>query len=185
MTVSASLKSLKASAYWTSPFASITCLYQHDTVPWHVAQPRKHRHGVVAVVVLARSEPGRQSMAILSGSAINQDGRSSGLTAPNGPSQAALLREALALAGPASEPSFVAVHGTGTPLGDPIEVGALSQALKGAATDTALASAKACFGHTEGAAGLTGASSVPKSCINHPGAFTRTSCLVTCILMCV
>lgn len=64
-------------------------------------------------MVLARSVPGRDSLAILSGSAINQDGRSSGLTAPNGPSQAALLREALRLAAPAADLGFVAVHGTG------------------------------------------------------------------------
>ena len=62
-----------------------------------------------------------------------RDGRSSGLTAPNGPSQAALLRSALASA--ASAPprvALVSIHGTGTPLGDPIEVGALGQGLSGA-----------------------------------------------------
>ncbi len=52
----------------------------------------------MAVAVLARSTPGRPSAAILRGSAINQDGRSSGLTAPNGPSQTALIKEALAMA---------------------------------------------------------------------------------------
>lgn len=57
----------------------------------------------------------------------------------------------------------MAVHGTGTPLGDPIEVGALQQALTGKASrrhDTSqhltIGSVKACFGHTEGTAGLTG-----------------------------
>lgn len=56
--------------------------------------------------------------------------------------------------------SLVAVHGTGTPLGDPIEVGALGQAVgKGAgytAAPVVLSSVKSCYGHTEGAAGLTG-----------------------------
>ena len=71
-----------------------------------------------------------------------------------------------------SELGLVAVHGTGTPLGDPIEVGALGQALGSAAAAktldgrvgsaaaghrVALASVKSCYGHTEGAAGLTGA----------------------------
>jgi Beta-ketoacyl synthase, C-terminal domain len=71
-----------------------------------------------------------------------------------------------------SELGMVAVHGTGTPLGDPIEVGALGQALgsataahrvggngigAGAGHRVALASVKSCYGHTEGAAGLTGA----------------------------
>lgn len=57
--------------------------------------------------------------------------------------------------------SCVAVHGTGTPLGDPIEMGALGQALSCApdsgTTKLTVASVKSCYGHTEGAAGLTGA----------------------------
>jgi len=56
------------------------------------------RHYFAAVAVLARMSAGRPSAAILRGSAINQDGRSSGLTAPNGPSQTALIKEALSLA---------------------------------------------------------------------------------------
>jgi acyl transferase domain-containing protein len=55
----------------------------------------------------------------------------------------------------------VALHGTGTPLGDPIEVGALGQALQGRGAPRrgvlTLAAVKSCYGHTEGAAGLTGA----------------------------
>ena len=93
------------------------------------------------------------SLALLCGSATNQDGRSSGLTAPNGPSQRALLAAALQQAGlsPAAL-AAVAVHGTGTPLGDPIEVGALAQTFSSLA-GPALVSNKSCFGHTEGAAG--------------------------------
>lgn len=58
--------------------------------------------------------------------------------------------------------SYVAVHGTGTPLGDPIEMGALGQALScQSIVETAhrvvIGSVKSCYGHTEGAAGLTGA----------------------------
>ena len=64
------------------------------------------------------------------GSAYNQAGRSSGLTAPNGPAQSALIRTALAVAALAPrDVALVSVHGTGTPLGDPIEVGALGQGL--------------------------------------------------------
>lgn len=54
----------------------------------------------------------------------------------------------------------MAVHGTGTPLGDPIEMGALGQALSSYSASTmhriAIGSVKSCYGHTEGAAGLTG-----------------------------
>ena len=58
----------------------------------------------------------------------------------------------------ANDVSFVAVHGTGTPLGDPIEVSALGHALAGGGGHAVLGSVKACYGHTEGAAGLTGGS---------------------------
>ena len=64
------------------------------------------------------------------GSAYNQAGRSSGLTAPNGPAQTALIKTALRASRLAPlDVGFVSVHGTGTPLGDPIEVGALGQGL--------------------------------------------------------
>ena len=87
-----------------------------------------------------------------------QDGRSSGLTAPNGPSQSALIRAALKSSRAApTEVGLVSIHGTGTPLGDPIEVGALGQGFgaAGARADgpTALLSNKSCYGHTEGTAG--------------------------------
>ena len=86
-----------------------------------------------------------------------QDGKSSGLTAPNGPSQTTLLRAALnAASAKPQDVALVSVHGTGTPLGDPIEIGALGQGL-GASTGReplTVLSNKSCFGHTEGAAGL-------------------------------
>lgn len=104
--------------------------------------------------------------AIICAGAVNQDGRSSGLTAPNGPSQTALVQQAL-VSGQlqASNVGTVSVHGTGTPLGDPIEVGALGQGLRIEGSPVRdihqgrpleLVSNKSCFGHTEGAAGLTG-----------------------------
>ena len=86
-----------------------------------------------------------------------QDGRSSGLTAPNGPSQAALLKTVLrAASADCKAVDVVSVHGTGTPLGDPIEVGALGQGFGGAADREPLTilSNKSNFGHTEGAAGM-------------------------------
>ena len=60
----------------------------------------------------------------------------------------------------AADYGYVALHGTGTPLGDPIEMGALGQALAGSSGSRAaiaIGSVKSCYGHTEGAAGLTGA----------------------------
>jgi hypothetical protein len=100
-------------------------------------------------------------LAALCGSAVNQDGQSSGLTAPNGPSQTKLIQSAVQHARlTPRDLKFVATHGTGTPLGDPIEVGAIGQALQGGnPVHTAmltLASIKSCYGHTEGAAGITG-----------------------------
>ena len=71
-------------------------------------------------------------VAIVRSTAVNQDGKSSSLTAPNGPSQQSLIASCLATAGvTASAVAYTAVHGTGTPLGDPIEVGALAGALSG------------------------------------------------------
>ncbi len=98
-----------------------------------------------------------EAKAWLRGSAVNQDGRSSSLTAPNGPSQRELVRRALSagMLNPTGV-GLVAVHGTGTPLGDPIEVGALVEALAGdmpAQRQLTMVSVKSCYGHTEGTAG--------------------------------
>ena len=77
----------------------------------------------------ARGSPGLDAAdgvaAVLVGTAVNQDGRSSSLTAPNGPSQQAVVRTALAWRElDAADVSVLEMHGTGTALGDPIEVGA-------------------------------------------------------------
>ena len=98
--------------------------------------------------------------ALVRGSATNQDGRTNGLTAPNGLAQQAVVRAALANAG--VEPQAVGAieaHGTGTALGDPIEVEALGEVL-GAGDPTenpcVLGSVKTNLGHLEGAAGIAG-----------------------------
>jgi acyl transferase domain-containing protein/NADPH:quinone reductase-like Zn-dependent oxidoreductase/NAD(P)-dependent dehydrogenase (short-subunit alcohol dehydrogenase family)/acyl carrier protein/ubiquinone/menaquinone biosynthesis C-methylase UbiE len=99
-------------------------------------------------------------LAVVRGSAVNQDGASNGLTSPNGRAQEALLRRALANAG--LEPSrigFVETHGTGTALGDPIEVEALANVLgpPGAGAVTCwLGAVKSNIGHLEAAAGVAG-----------------------------
>jgi 3-oxoacyl-(acyl-carrier-protein) synthase len=97
--------------------------------------------------------------ALLAGSAVNQDGRSSGLTAPNGPAQQEVIRASLKSGGlAASSVSVVQMHGTGTGLGDPIEVGALAAVMVGAAAGGALAlvAGKSLIGHSEPAAGVMG-----------------------------
>src|SRR5262249_15003388 len=99
-------------------------------------------------------------LAVIRGSAINQDGRSNGLTAPSGAAQERLLRDAYAAAGvDPTRVSYVEAHGTGTSLGDPIEVQALGAALSPARPPGdrfLLGSVKANIGHLEPAAGVAG-----------------------------
>jgi len=116
------------------------------------------------IVVLKRQSDalrdGDRILALIKGSAVNQDGRSVGLTAPNGLSQQAVIREALHQAGlSGSEVSYLEAHGTGTTLGDPIEVEALTSALMTPRDDRqvcAIGAVKANIGHLIAAAGISG-----------------------------
>ncbi|RKP45285.1 type I polyketide synthase [Trinickia fusca] len=98
--------------------------------------------------------------AVIRGSAINQDGASSGLTVPNGPAQTALIRRAIANAGLRPQDiGYIEAHGTGTALGDPIEVGALGEVFGSShshAQPLYLGSVKSLIGHLEITAGMAG-----------------------------
>ncbi|MFL5663135.1 MAG: type I polyketide synthase, partial [Ktedonobacteraceae bacterium] len=119
----------------------------------------------VGVVVLKRLEDalaaGDQVYAVIKGSAINNDGSAKvGYTAPSIEGQAEVIAEALAVAGVEPESiSYIETHGTGTPLGDPIELAALSKAFQPFTAQTgfcAIGSVKTNVGHLNAAAGVTG-----------------------------
>ncbi len=115
----------------------------------------------VGVVVLKRlsdaERDGDRILAVVRGSGVNQDGASNGLTAPNGAAQVALLKKVWSDSGiSGAQLSLVETHGTGTPLGDPIEVAALSDAIgaAGAQASIWLGAVKSQIGHLEAAAGI-------------------------------
>src|SRR5713226_6873191 len=116
------------------------------------------------VVVLKRLSAalrdGDHIYALLRGSAVNQDGRTAGITVPNRLAQQAVIRQALTRARiTADQLSYIETHGTGTSLGDPIEVQAIAEVLGEACSEDqrcVLGSVKANIGHLETAAGVAG-----------------------------
>ena len=117
--------------------------------------------GMVVLKRLADAQAdGDRILALLRATVINQDGRSNGLTAPNGLAQEALVRSALAQARVTpAEMSYVETHGTGTSLGDPIEVQALGAVFsegREAGQELLIGSVKTNIGHLEAAAGVAG-----------------------------
>jgi len=122
---------------------------------------RGHGAGVVVLRRLADAlESGDRVLAVIRGSAINNDGAAKvGYTAPSVAGQAEVIAAAQAVAGVRPESiSYVEAHGTATALGDPIEVAALTQvfgedAPKGSC---ALGSVKSGIGHLDAAAGVAG-----------------------------
>jgi acyl transferase domain-containing protein len=114
------------------------------------------------LVVLRRLEEaladGDRVLAVIRGSAINNDGADkAGFTAPSAAGQAKVIREAHAHADVDPETiGYVETHGTGTPLGDPIEVAALNQAFRGTSGECFIGSVKTNLGHLDEAAGIVG-----------------------------
>ena len=103
---------------------------------------------------------GDRVLALIRGTAVNQDGAGSGLTVPNGLAQQAVVRAALNAAGlQPNDLDYIEAHGTGTTLGDPIELEALASVLgKNRPADRPLrvGSVKASLGHLESASGIAG-----------------------------
>src|SRR6266487_5891987 len=117
--------------------------------------------GIVVLKPLSQAlRDGDAILALIRGSAINQDGRSNGLTAPNGPSQEVVIRQALHNADVTpNQVSYVETHGSSTPLGDPIEFDALKAILmqeRAPEQLCVLGSVKTNIGHLEAAAGIAG-----------------------------
>ncbi|MQY27125.1 type I polyketide synthase [Nocardia aurantia] len=116
------------------------------------------------VLVLQRSadarREGNRAYAEILGAAVGSDGRSNGLYAPNGTAQQQVIRAAWQRAGVSPAVSgYFECHGTGTPLGDAVEIGALATVLgprAEAAAPTWIGSVKSNLGHLEAAAGVTG-----------------------------
>ena len=117
--------------------------------------------GMVVLKRLKDAEAdGDRIWGLILGSAVNQNGVSAALTVPNGAAQERVLEEALSRAGVApSEVDYLEAHGTGSELGDPIEVRA-SAAVYGSGRDSnrplLLGTAKTNIGHLEAAAGVAG-----------------------------
>ncbi|HWG98920.1 MAG TPA: type I polyketide synthase, partial [Pilimelia sp.] len=116
------------------------------------------------VLVLKRFSDARRDgdeiLALVRGTAVGQDGDSAGLTVPNGTAQEQVMRAALgaAMLQPA-DISYVEAHGTGTPLGDPIEMGAISDVFAASHTPedpVVVGSVKTNLGHMEPVAGIVG-----------------------------
>src|ERR1700727_2155573 len=153
-----------------SPATMITFSHAHMLAPdgkcktFDAAADGYVRGEGCGVVVVKRLEDaireGDRIRAVIRGSAINQDGASGGLTVPNGIAQQRVIGDALKRAGvSAADVDYLEAHGTGTSLGDPIEIQAAGAAYGGgrdANRPLLMGSVKTNIGHTESASGAAG-----------------------------
>jgi acyl transferase domain-containing protein/acyl carrier protein len=115
--------------------------------------------GVVVLKRLADAQrDGDRIYTVIRGSATNHDGPSGGLTIPNGPAQEKLIRKAMTLANVTPDRvAYLEAHGTGTPLGDPIEARVLGKIWgESPRARLTIGSVKTNIGHLEAAAGAAG-----------------------------
>ncbi|WP_033434781.1 type I polyketide synthase [Saccharothrix syringae] len=113
---------------------------------------------VVVLKPLARAlADGDDVYAVIRGSAVNNDGATPGLTVPDARAQEQVVRAAQRRAGVSPEQvQYVELHGTGTPVGDPVEAAALGAVFASRGEPLPVGSVKTNIGHLEGAAGIAG-----------------------------
>ncbi|KAA1239618.1 type I polyketide synthase, partial [Aquimarina sp. RZ0] len=121
--------------------------------------------GAVLLKPLGEAEKdGDQIYGVIKGSSLNHGGKANGYTVPNPNAQAGVIREAIRRSGVSVDDfSYIEAHGTGTSLGDPIEIAGLSKAFTGRRQEgqyCSIGSVKSNIGHAESAAGISGLTKV-------------------------
>lgn len=117
--------------------------------------------GIIVIKLLAQAiEDGNTIRAVIRATGSNQDGRTPGITQPSSSAQEAMIRETYVTGGLSTKTTrYFEAHGTGTPVGDPIEANAISAVFKdqrGPKEPLLIGAVKSNIGHLEGAAGLAG-----------------------------
>ncbi|WP_281988846.1 SDR family NAD(P)-dependent oxidoreductase [Aquimarina aggregata] len=120
--------------------------------------------GVGAVLLKPLSQAkldGDRIYGVIKGSSLNHGGKTNGYTVPNPKAQANAIKSALTKAKiPVDSLSYIEAHGTGTSLGDPIEIAGLSQIFNKETNTCSIGSVKSNIGHTESASGIAGVTKI-------------------------